>query len=86
MVRFLLENGVVTETQPPDSSYLTWAAHQRDPEIVKLLLAHRANLLTEEPPGIDVLPLVNAVTFENYPVARLLRGSIYLEEIMKLRG
>ncbi|KAJ5503053.1 hypothetical protein N7463_005927 [Penicillium fimorum] len=40
MVRFLLEDRVITETQPPDSSFLAWAAHKRDPGIVQLLLAH----------------------------------------------
>lgn len=90
VVRFLLEKGVFPEIQPvirpPGRSSMALAACLRDPEIAKMLLAHGANPFPEEPAGINVLPLANASTLENYAVAQLLRESIDLQEMIRSRG
>ncbi|KOS42717.1 hypothetical protein ACN38_g6393 [Penicillium nordicum] len=90
VVRFLLEQGVCPEMPPgiqrPGRSSMALAAYMHDQEIIKMLIAHGANPFPEEPIGIYVLPLVNAASVKNYPVAQLLRESINLEEMIRSRG
>lgn len=62
------------------------SGRHRDPEATKLLLIHGADTCTDEPSGINVLPLSTAATLEHYAVTKLLRESINLEAIISSGG